>query len=148
MGSIRVMQTIMGYIIPFALLVAALFLLEITIELAVGLVAMMFNWTAQNLFQMPLYLNTKPDFPGPMSLINASIVAFPSIWDIGTTLFWGAIEEVSFFIYIILTLITSVLTWKSLVATKDAFKGISTFAGDKSTQRSRMDVYDTIDTDI
>lgn len=147
MGSVRVIQAILGYFVPFALLVVFLFFLEITAELMAGLVAMMFNWVAQNLFQMPLFLEPKPDFPGPLNLLNFAIGAFPSIWDIGTTLFWGGLEEVSFILHVIMTFVSGFFTWGAFIVMKNSLRDISDYAGAKSKLRSRIDTYSQV-TDV
>lgn len=145
MGS-RILSAILGYIIPFALLVSALFLLEMFIESAAGLIFVVMNYAVNLILpNAALALDTTPDFPGPMTLINASIIAFPSIFDIGTTIFWSSVEDITFIIYAILTLVTGFLSWTAIVATRDSFLDISTAAGEKVGVSTRMDDYGTID---
>lgn len=137
MGSIRIIQTIMGYIVPFALLVALLFLLEFTIELALGLFA-------YTISLIPLFsgfsLPQNPDFPGPLNLLNFAIGSFPSFWDIGTVLFWGAIEETTFIGYVILTIVAILLDIAVIHKARANLKEISDTAGLKSQIRTGMTI--------
>ena len=144
MVSTRILQAIMGYIIPFALLIAALFLLEVFIELAAGLLFMMMNWITFGLFGMNLVQDTSVDFPGPLNLLNFAIGSFPSIWDIGTTLFFGLMEEVAFILYIIMTVVSGFLSWEAFIAMKNSLKDISDYAATKSGKSTRMTTYEKI----
>lgn len=144
MGNIRIMEAIMGYLIPFALLIAGLFMLEIFIELLAGTLSLMFNWVTTAIFGVSLALDTSPDFPGPLNLLNFAIGSFPSIYDIGTTLFFGLMEEISFLLYIVFTVLSGFLSWSAFIKAKDSFRSISDYAGEKAGRRTRMESYDKI----
>lgn len=139
MATVRVVQAIMGYFIPFALLVTALFFLEFGVELITGFIAVTVNrlWNTN--------FDTTPDFPGPLNLLNFAIGSFPSIWDIGTTLFWGSIEEFTFIggvFFLLLGGITGVAFFRTI---STDLQEISAIAGGKSSVKSRLDTYDKIE---
>ena len=134
MASVRLIQTIFGYLIPFALLIAGLFLLEFTIEIILGGFAYIVNITIG--FDLP----QTPDFPGPLNVLAFLIGAFPSFWDIGTVLFWGAIEELTFIGYVILTIVVIFLDLAVIKLARTQLLEISGVAGAKSQERTGMTI--------
>lgn len=135
MGSVRIIQTIMGYIVPFTLIVVALFLTEYIIELTAGII----GWLVNQAFS-GLNFDTSPDFPGPLNMLNFAIAAFPSFWDIGTVLFWGAIEETTFILYVLLTLVAIIFDLAVIHTARNSLKDISNTAGEKSSIRTGLSI--------
>lgn len=135
MGSVRIVQTILGYIVPFALIVAALFLLELIAEIGAGIL----SWIVNQAFP-GLNFDTAPDFPGPLNLLNFAIGAFPSFWDIGTVLFWGAIEETTFIGYVLLTVVAIIFDIAAIHTARTRLREISDTAGAKSSIRTGLSI--------
>ena len=135
MGTVRIIQTIMGYIVPFALVVAGLFLLEIIAELGAGILSYVVN----QIFPGAGF-DTTPDFPGPLNMLNFAIGAFPSFWDIGTVLFWGAIEETTFIGYVLLTIVAIIFDIAVIHTARERLKDISDTASSKSSLRTGLTI--------
>ena len=120
-----------------SLVIPPLFFLEVIIESAAGL----FTGTL-NLLPINMNLETRYDFPGPLNILNFLIGSFPSFWDIGTTLFWGATEELTFILYVVLSIASALLAeWYVITNLRDRLLDISNTAGEKSKVSSRMDTY-------
>ena len=134
MASVRVIQTILGYIIPFALLISLLFMIEVTAELIAGLISQLVNDV------LSTNLDPTPDFPGPMSLLASAIGFFPSIWDIGTVTFYGMFAVVAYAFYIVFAILGGLTTLQLFKMTSKAFLGISNDA----TGRAGMELPDGV----
>jgi len=119
MASVRVIQTILGYIIPFALLIALLFMIEVTAELVAGLISQLVNDV------LSTNLDPTPDFPGPMTILATAIGFFPSIWDIGTVTFYGMFAVVAYAFYIVFAIIGGLTTLQLFKMTSTAFLDIA-----------------------
>jgi hypothetical protein len=60
--------------------------------------------TVVNAIVGPNWLNlttTSLDLPSPISLMTIALAQFPNLWNIGSVLFWGFVEEVSFIAFVL-----------------------------------------------
>ncbi|MCK5016890.1 MAG: hypothetical protein KAS32_07440 [Candidatus Peribacteraceae bacterium] len=57
------------------------------------------------------------DLPTPLELIDQALLKFPNFWAIGTTLFWGLMEELMFFggiIFAVIGVLTGAVVFTNL----------------------------------
>lgn len=143
--STRLTQAAVGYIALFALVIAGLFLLEFILEVGTSFFTQLLMWFAAGI-GLTLGIPTTWDFPGPLNVLNFLIGNFPSFWDIGTTMFWGTVEELAFLVYVVLSIASAIFfEWVIITNLRDRFKTISENAGLKAAAKARMETYKSAD---
>ena len=125
----RIISAILGYILPFVLLFTLLFMLEWLIELTIGLFAAILNNTLNSGF------DETPNFYGPTDVLNAAIGFFPSIWDLGTGIFYGGLGAGTYLFYIMIAILDGLVAHAIFKNLKDNFFTISKDAIARSAAR-------------
>lgn len=129
MGSVRVVQTILGYILPYVLLFTLLFMLEWFIELILGLFAAILNNTLNSGF------DETPNFFGPTDVLHAAFGYFPSIWDLGTGIFYGGLGAGTYLIYVMVAILDGFAAITLFGHLKDNLYAVSTDAINRSAAK-------------